>query len=75
MRDLINIGKLEPLYIDANEVMAILPDEKKTFGSIVIVMGLSHPVATSLEPGDVIARLRGNSIHTPSSLTFPEINK
>lgn len=59
MRDLVDIGKNDKLYVDSDQVLVILPDEKKTFGSIVVVVGVSHPIATSLSPQDVLSRLQG----------------
>lgn len=71
MRDLVNIGKDEVLYVDADLIIAILPDANKGFGSIVVVQGINNPVATSLNPADVVKRLKKELNIVPKILNLP----
>ena len=57
MRDLVDVGKDEVLYVDSDLVVLILPDEQKGFGSLVIIDGAPAPVRTSLSPTEVYQRL------------------
>lgn len=60
MRNLINIGKApDVIYVDADLVFIIIPNEQKGFGSLVGTTTGAHPIGTSLDPGEVYARLSG----------------
>ena len=72
MRDLVNIGRDEILYVDAELIIAILPDTNKGFGSFVVAQGLNAPVATSLNPEDVMKRLHKGLNIVPKILNLPE---
>jgi len=61
MRNLVDIGKDEVLYVDADLVVIILPDEQKGFGSLVITDGAPAPLRTSLAQVEVYQRLAGAS--------------
>ena len=59
MRNLINIGKDDDLYVDTELVVLLMPDEQKGFGTLVFMEGAPAPVRTSLTPKDVYSRLNG----------------
>lgn len=53
----VNVGKDEPCYVSPLSVVAVLPNSKRGIGSLLVLKDGIHPLASSLEPKEVVDRL------------------
>lgn len=61
MRNLVNVGQNENVYLDADLVVLIMPNEQKGFGSLIFMDGAPAPIGTTKAPDEVMRALKGSA--------------